>query len=314
MPVRRIVLRLVLSLTATLVVLEVTLRVVDPFHSAELAARERFSQEIFTSEAPYWPLALAPGVRTRYFGHDVVVGSHGMRNRETPLAKPAGVFRILVLGDSVAFGWGVAEKESFPRVLEERLARLGLPPGKQVEVINSAVPGWGLHDEVHFLREKGMRYEPDLVLAVLVNNDVPSLSAGTQSAPAPPPPSRWRWAEQLASVRLLRALLVRPVRDPAGGFRAGGSLDPTGLEVVCAGLEELRRIAAGVKVAVADTMGSAEVEACCRRAGIRYVRAALPVADWRERYAISPLDDHPNAAAHRLLADAVFQGLAEELR
>lgn len=85
----------------------------------------------------------------------------GFRDREHAVAKPAGVYRIAVLGDSIAAGLHVERNEDiFPPILERLLVQDGL----RAEVINLAVSGYNTQQEVEMLREKGLQYHPDLVV------------------------------------------------------------------------------------------------------------------------------------------------------
>jgi lysophospholipase L1-like esterase len=85
----------------------------------------------------------------------------GFRDVEHAVTKPPGVYRIVVLGDSVAMGLHVDRTEDiFPRVLERLLNQRGL----RAEVINLAVSGYNTQQEVEMLQEKGLQYHPDLVL------------------------------------------------------------------------------------------------------------------------------------------------------
>lgn len=104
------------------------------------------------------------------FGHRIDINSHGMRDREHDVAKPAGTIRILILGDSFMEANQVLFKDSFPSLLEANLhARLGRP----VEVINASVSGWGTDDEVTYLIRYGVRFQPDIVLvAMTLHNDI----------------------------------------------------------------------------------------------------------------------------------------------
>jgi hypothetical protein len=106
---------------------------------------------------------------TRY-GHQIHINSHGMRDREHEVAKPAGTIRILVLGDSFMEANQVPFEDSLPSLLEANLsARLGHP----VEVINASVSGWGTDDQVTYLARYGARFQPDLILvAMTLHNDV----------------------------------------------------------------------------------------------------------------------------------------------
>jgi lysophospholipase L1-like esterase len=94
--------------------------------------------------------------------------SLGFRDREHPRRKPAGTYRILVLGDSIAAGHRVPRTEDvFPARLETLLRRRGLP----AEVLNFAVSGYNTEQEVETLRDKGLAFEPDLVLLAYCLND-----------------------------------------------------------------------------------------------------------------------------------------------
>lgn len=87
--------------------------------------------------------------------------SLGFRDREHAVAKPPGVYRIVVLGDSVAAGLHVERNQDvFPPILERLLGEAGL----HAEVINLAVSGYNTQQEVEMLREKGLQYHPDLVV------------------------------------------------------------------------------------------------------------------------------------------------------
>ncbi len=99
-------------------------------------------------------------MRTLIF--EVNTNSQGFRNAEFS-AKPApGTFRIVCLGDSITFGWGMDEKYSYPRVLERYL---NSRPGAKtrVEVINAGVPGYDLEQITLYLTNKILSLKPHLV-------------------------------------------------------------------------------------------------------------------------------------------------------
>jgi len=104
---------------------------------------------------------------------DYHINSHGMRNPSVADEKPAGVRRIAVLGDSIAFGYWVAEADAFPRQLEALMNRGGLGP---VEVLNFGVPGYNLEQETERLRVDVPRFAPDFVIVGFCLNDLKSLS------------------------------------------------------------------------------------------------------------------------------------------
>lgn len=92
----------------------------------------------------------------------------GLRNEPVGPKRP-GVLRILGLGDSFCYSNSVELKETFFKQLEE-LERLRA--GREVEVINAAVPAYSTIQEYRYLRRDGLALEPDLVvLGFYVGND-----------------------------------------------------------------------------------------------------------------------------------------------
>jgi len=120
--------------------------------------------------------ALSPGAEGVYRkeGRSFVrVNPDGLRDEEHERPKPAGVFRVALLGDSYAEALQVEREETFWSVAEGLLG--GCPPaaGRRVEFVNFGVSGYGTAQELLTLREKVWAYEPDLVLlAVTTNNDL----------------------------------------------------------------------------------------------------------------------------------------------
>jgi len=102
-------------------------------------------------------------------GNRVTINAHGLRDGEIPYEKSATEKRILVLGDSVAFGWGTSQGENFSDQMELLLRE---QTGTAWQVINAGVNGYNTKQEATFLRLEGMRYAPDYVLLVYVSNDV----------------------------------------------------------------------------------------------------------------------------------------------
>lgn len=94
--------------------------------------------------------------------------SQGWRDVEHAHAKPKGVYRILVLGDSNTFGAIVPAEKIYPRVLEKMLR----DKGENVEVISIAYGGWGTDQELEALLNEGTKYAPDLIVVQFCTNDL----------------------------------------------------------------------------------------------------------------------------------------------
>jgi lysophospholipase L1-like esterase len=119
---------------------------------------------------PYTGYRLKPGGSGTYqMGIPGVANSHGHRDVEVTLKKPAGVFRILVLGDSFTVGSNVRQEEAYPEVLERGLKR---EYGPDIEVVNAAVGGWDPLQYAQYFEHYGVQFEPDLILVgFFVGND-----------------------------------------------------------------------------------------------------------------------------------------------
>lgn len=120
--------------------------------------------------------ALTPGMTGWYRKEGeayVQINSAGQRDRERTKAKPADTIRIAVIGDSYAEAFQVPVEQAFWAVMEEQLRTINPVPGKQIEVLNFGVSGYGTAAELITLREHVWDYAPDIVLlAVTTNNDV----------------------------------------------------------------------------------------------------------------------------------------------
>ena len=71
-------------------------------------------------------------------------------------------YKILLLGDSVSWGDGVMMEQSYPFLLERRLN--WDYPGKTFEVINTAVPGYSTFQQLIYLRKRGLKLKPDIII------------------------------------------------------------------------------------------------------------------------------------------------------
>jgi lysophospholipase L1-like esterase len=117
---------------------------------------------------------LRPHARTRFttaeFETDIAINGQGVRDDREIGAKPRGERRIVVLGDSLVLSVQVDARQTFCRLLEERLNREAGPV--RYRVINAGVQGYGPVEELLFFRQIARAFEPDLVIeTIFVGND-----------------------------------------------------------------------------------------------------------------------------------------------
>ena len=160
----------------------------------------------------------------------VTINDHGLRDTDIPYVKPDNEKRILVLGDSVTFGWGVSQGEAFSDQMEPLLRE---QTGGHWQVINAGVNGYNTEQEAAYLRSEGMRYSPDYVLLIYVSNDVDSVLDPNETTwrryPEFPPslPEGINRLQQLSYLNQLTHLFVRMHEmDQARAAAARGD-DPT---------------------------------------------------------------------------------------
>lgn len=99
----------------------------------------------------------------------VETNNKGIREESFSDEKPEDVKRILFLGDSFTFGWGVNSSDRFSDIVEKKLNN---ESSTRYQAINAGIPGYGLEDNLILFRERGISYEPDIVVVSFSFEDV----------------------------------------------------------------------------------------------------------------------------------------------
>jgi lysophospholipase L1-like esterase len=107
-----------------------------------------------------------PGSRQEH-GVSVHINSLGLRGPEPTIPKPTGTRRILALGDSSVYGFGVELDDSFPRVAADRLGG----QEARIEAIPAALPGYSTLQLLNLLELRAMGLEPDLIVVAALWSD-----------------------------------------------------------------------------------------------------------------------------------------------
>lgn len=110
--------------------------------------------------------------------HDVgvaTINDHGFRGPWFRGPKDPGVVRIAAVGDSVTFGWAVADDETYPAQISRLLDQAGVPH----EIVNFGIPGYNAANELALYEQLVRPHEPDIVVICVTPNDL---------EPTAPPP------------------------------------------------------------------------------------------------------------------------------
>jgi hypothetical protein len=141
--------------------------------AGELALRALgYSSPQWVQGDPSLGWALRPGAQGWFTDEGkafVTVNAAGQRDRGHPLDKPAGTYRIAVLGDAYSEAMHVPMEKTYWAQLRERLESCGFQRGKRVEVLNFGVRGYGTAQQYLMLQNRALRYQPDLVLLQFTN-------------------------------------------------------------------------------------------------------------------------------------------------
>lgn len=257
--------------------------------------------------------------------------SLGLRSAEIMQPKPAGVVRIVALGDSVTFGWGLRAEDAYPSQLAGLLATLR--PDQRYEVINAGVSGYGTWQELRWLQTDGLALQPDIIVVQVHLNDAADNLWGAIGGQS----NGQSWPARHS----LLARLVQRVLDntPTDNTQPCAADWKVGVERVCwadteALLDDLHAMATGAKARVVLLPAPMRWQV---EAGVRDARAWVTATQYQEvlrRYAAEngwlfadPLPafmqaaaggqalfvdvGHPNEAGQRLLAQAVYSAISE---
>lgn len=106
-----------------------------------------------------------PNVSARLMNVRVEINSDGFRDDELPIPRN-DKHRIIFLGDSLTFAWGVEKVNSFEHLLEASLNDV-----TPTEIINFGTGNYNTEQEVNLFIEEGLKYEPDKVVIFYFIND-----------------------------------------------------------------------------------------------------------------------------------------------
>ncbi len=259
-----------------------------------------------------------PNRRAHLMGVDVATNSKGLRDREIPYERTPGTLRVVMLGDSGTFGWGVRPEQSYSKLLENMFAEKGI----KAETVNTGVGNFKTIQEIEYFLTEAYKYKPDFVVVSYFFNDAEKL----------PPHRAPNLFERncLSCVfiagrfdTLLRRFSARPQWDEhyLGLYQDGrgpGWLESKeyfgklrdycrehGIGVLIANVPEIHDVQHYKLQSITDL---------AHRMADEYGFQFVDSLDWMRSVEspqlwITPGDPHPNVLGHQLIAQAIFSKL-----
>ncbi|OCP05726.1 MULTISPECIES: SGNH/GDSL hydrolase family protein [unclassified Ensifer] len=259
-----------------------------------------------------------PNASGVYMGVPVNINSIGLRNREVAPVSDNAV-RVVMLGDSLTFGWGVKEEDTPSRQLETVLNRAAAGALKY-DVINTGVGNYNTQMEVAYFLTKGSELKPDIVVLNYFIND------------AEPTPRRHKvgWGEYSQAYVVLASAIDKVSRiflgraDWKAYYRGLYEAGQPGWTDGQAAIQKLARFCRerGYKFVIVNYPELHElkhypfpevtgvVEKLAESEGVPFLDLRPSVEDLvPETLWVSPSDAHPNKIANARFAGAIAQTL-----
>jgi lysophospholipase L1-like esterase len=261
-----------------------------------------------------------PDYQDERFKYWLTTNSAGLADKEYPFVKPPHTRRIAFIGDSITRGLGAPPDQNFESLLEHKLNEARTTPEiRQYEILNFAVSGYHLTQQLESAKVKAAAFKPDVYVFALSDLAVYR-----------------RWSGHIAALvyagidlkyDYLRKLVEEArltKNDPIGVFDA--RLARYRMQTIRWVLGEIQKLAAeqDAEVIVLLVPSTEEPKALAEAfLGVRQVveEAGIPVIDLIDtfgrnrdlsQYRVASGDRHPNAAGHQLLFEQLYSKLLSD--
>jgi hypothetical protein len=282
--------------------------------------REQFDHSgAMKPSGDYRTRELIPGFTTTFHGIEHRVNRYGMRDRDSyEVQKPAGTYRIALVGASDSMGWGVGNLDTYENVLEDRLNRENDGSRySRYEALNFAVNAYGPIERLMMFENRVLAFEPDMVFYATNAREyqwiVQRIMANLKKKVEPP-------------YGVIKEALVKAgIQEGVHEVLLKGTLKPYAPEIlswIYGRFVEIgkERGIAPVMIYIPQPGGEpferAEVEetlGMARAAGFTVIDLAHAY-DGRDisTMRVEEWDTHPNTEAHRILEGMLYDGLRKD--
>lgn len=246
----------------------------------------------------------------------------GMRDREYEKLKPAGTYRIVLIGSSHSMGTGVEGDESYENLVEDRLNReMTQHTGMNYEILNFSVGGYGPLSRLHQIENTMSDFEPDALILVGLNDllwaekEIIRGATGMYKIPWPELDEVARSAgiEEGMDYDVARSKIISHREQLLGWVyrRIIELCEQQGVLPIFLSIPQPRDESPAFQRGIQAQMDIA------RESGFVVIDILDAFASASDRYTdlwIAPWDLHPNAEGHRMLAEGLYTAMTEELK
>jgi D-alanyl-lipoteichoic acid acyltransferase DltB (MBOAT superfamily) len=263
---------------------------------------------------------MLPSRRVAFMGAMLTTNRWAMRDRDYQQKKPAGTYRVALLGASHGMGGGIEDALTFENQAEDRLNAATDSPHRRYEILNFSVAGYGPAAQLWRLERDVWPFEPDAVVVTGVDDlmwiarEVVGGAAGRYGQPFPAMTEAARAAAidektphdvAMAKMGPYREQVLRDIYQRVVRACRDHGARPFALFIAQPRIESpealipIRR-----QVEIAREAGLTTIDLLDTYAGAPDL-ASLWVAPW---------DRHPNSRGHAMLGDRMYRALRSELR
>lgn len=311
-----------------LVCSEISIRVISSFFTVYSIEMLDYAKELkIRNTIPEISHEHRSNAKATLMGVEVALNSLGHRSAELQNPKAGNERRIHVLGSSITLGWGVKVEEGFVSRVEQRLNReKGARNGHRYTAINAGIGNYNTFYEVELFKRQVDATDPDVVVLQYYINDAEPNPKGENN-----PVLKYSLfaAFVYQHFKTLTAVSTKSLAEHYGDLyrknapdweRAKASIrelraitDKRGIRLVVLLVPELHDLSSdGPYPPIYDKIG-----AVFRKMGIDMInplsRFQMAFSDDPSRAWVAPNDPHPNAMAHKVIADALYEYLAPRI-
>ncbi len=315
------------SLFICLICLEIITRVTYTIKKDYQIEMCRYAAYIKTDAGSTMSHVHRPAVDVKLMGVPVKTNSHGFRDNEYNPEKASDTFRILMLGDSLTFGWGVRAENRFSDLLEKYLNQELGPEGRyaKIEIINTGIGNYNTSQEVSLLKRIYSQWKPDTVMINYFINDAEETPRkGISTVIKYSYLAMWFWGRLDTLSRMWGAsdsfetYYKELYDDDQPGWKAAQAAlnelvkitNENGIKPILTILPELHSVYPDYLFGTVHQ----KVRAAAQKAGIEYIVDLTPRFSGEDPPGlwVSPDDAHPNDHAHKIIFSGIKDYLLKE--